>query len=86
MAKRYIVEREKVTGILTELQAEADKVHSVIVGIGINANQRKRIFRRRFAQATSLFIELGEKSIAQRLSGPFYQEWKNYIKFTCQKV
>ena len=35
---------KKVTGILTELQAEADKVHSVIVGIGINANREKRGF------------------------------------------
>jgi len=53
---------KKVTGILTELQAEADKVHSVIVGIGINANQRKEDFPPEIhSKATSLFIELGEK-------------------------
>lgn len=53
---------KKVTGILTELQAEADKVHAVIVGIGINANQKTEDFPLEIrSKATSLFIESGKK-------------------------
>lgn len=34
-----LIEGEKVAGILTEMEAEADRTNWVIVGIGINANQ-----------------------------------------------
>ncbi|MGE6258814.1 biotin--[acetyl-CoA-carboxylase] ligase [Heyndrickxia sporothermodurans] len=34
-----LINGKKVTGILTELQADADKIHSIIIGIGINVNQ-----------------------------------------------
>ncbi|MCF6408209.1 biotin--[acetyl-CoA-carboxylase] ligase [Pseudalkalibacillus salsuginis] len=33
-----LIDGKKVVGILTELQAEADRVNSVIIGIGINVN------------------------------------------------
>jgi BirA family biotin operon repressor/biotin-[acetyl-CoA-carboxylase] ligase len=52
---------KKVTGILTELQAEADRIHSIIIGIGINVNQLKEDFPVELQQsASSLFIEKGE--------------------------
>lgn len=55
-----LVNGKKLTGILTELQAEADRVHSVIIGIGINVNQRE--FPEELQSiATSLFIEKGEE-------------------------
>ena len=34
-----LVEGKKVTGILTELQADPDQVKAIILGIGINVNQ-----------------------------------------------
>ncbi|MGG0716720.1 biotin--[acetyl-CoA-carboxylase] ligase [Robertmurraya massiliosenegalensis] len=52
---------KKVTGILTELQAEADRIHSVIIGIGINVNQTEADFPEELRSiATSLSIEKGE--------------------------
>jgi BirA family transcriptional regulator, biotin operon repressor / biotin---[acetyl-CoA-carboxylase] ligase len=53
---------KKVTGILTELQAEADKIHSIIIGIGMNVNQEAEDFPPELqAIATSLAIEKGNK-------------------------
>lgn len=56
-----LVNGKKLTGILTELQAEADRVHSVIIGIGINVNQTKTDFPEELQSiATSLLIEKGQ--------------------------
>lgn len=49
---------KKVTGILTELQAESDRVHAVIIGIGMNINQKESDFPPELESiATSLSIE-----------------------------
>ena len=57
-----MINRKKVTGILTELQAESDRIHSVIIGIGMNVNQQKSDFPEELQEtATSLLIEGGEK-------------------------
>lgn len=62
MAKRYFVEWKKVVGILTELKAEADQVHAVIIGPGINVNQTVDDFPDELKDvATSLRMELNEK-------------------------
>jgi len=51
---------KKVTGILTELQAEADRIHSIIIGMGINVNQEKEDFPEELQEkASSLFLESG---------------------------
>ncbi|CAH0345521.1 biotin--[acetyl-CoA-carboxylase] ligase [Bacillus sp. CECT 9360] len=56
-----LIHDKKVTGILTELQAEADRIHSVIIGIGINVNQTIDDFPEELRQkASSLSIESGE--------------------------
>ncbi|WP_077213777.1 biotin--[acetyl-CoA-carboxylase] ligase [Bacillus dakarensis] len=56
-----LINGKKVTGILTELQAEADTIHSVIIGIGINVNQQLQDFPEELRSiATSLSIEKGE--------------------------
>ncbi|KZE66221.1 biotin--acetyl-CoA-carboxylase ligase [Fictibacillus phosphorivorans] len=53
-----LIKGKKTAGILTELQAEADSIHSVIVGIGMNVNQQTEHFSDEIAQiATSLAIE-----------------------------
>ncbi|WP_409301346.1 biotin--[acetyl-CoA-carboxylase] ligase [Peribacillus sp. SCS-155] len=57
-----LINGRKVTGILTELQAEADRIHSVITGIGINVNQQEQDFPEELNQkASSLFIESGQR-------------------------
>lgn len=53
---------KKVTGILTELQADADRIISIIIGIGINVNQQLDDYPDELKHiATSLSIEKGEK-------------------------
>ncbi|MBU8907275.1 biotin--[acetyl-CoA-carboxylase] ligase [Desertibacillus haloalkaliphilus] len=57
-----LLDGKKVVGILTELQSEPDRVHSVIIGIGINVNHRKEQFPSEIREiATSLGIEKGEE-------------------------
>jgi BirA family biotin operon repressor/biotin-[acetyl-CoA-carboxylase] ligase len=56
-----LINGKKVTGILTELHAEADRIHSTIIGIGMNVNQKQEDFPNELQTiATSLFIEKGE--------------------------
>ncbi|WP_257351786.1 biotin--[acetyl-CoA-carboxylase] ligase [Pseudalkalibacillus decolorationis] len=53
-----LIEGKKVVGILTELQAEADRINSVIIGIGINVNTPKDAFPKELETiATSLKAE-----------------------------
>ena len=51
---------KKICGILTEMAAETDRVEHVIVGIGINVNN-KRFPKELHDKATSLYIENGRK-------------------------
>lgn len=56
-----LINGKKVTGILTELQAEADRVKTIIIGIGMNVNQKESDFPEYLhTTATSLSIEKGE--------------------------
>jgi BirA family transcriptional regulator, biotin operon repressor / biotin---[acetyl-CoA-carboxylase] ligase len=55
-----LINGKKLTGILTELQAEADQINSVIIGMGINVNQALEDFPIELREiATSLAIEQG---------------------------
>ena len=57
-----LINGKKVTGILTELQADMDIVHSIIIGIGVNVNQELSAFEESIQKtATSLKIENGEE-------------------------
>lgn len=57
-----LINGKKCTGILTEMQAEADLVQALLVGIGINANQAAADFSPDIADiATSLRLEAGEE-------------------------
>lgn len=67
-----LINRKKMTGILTELQAESDRIHSVIIGIGINVNQQKSDFPEELQEkATSLFMEGGKKVSRARVIQEF---------------
>lgn len=57
-----LINGKKVTGILTELQADADRITSIIIGIGINVNQQLEDYPQELHDvATSLSIESGKK-------------------------
>ncbi|MDD5128958.1 MAG: biotin--[acetyl-CoA-carboxylase] ligase, partial [Candidatus Omnitrophica bacterium] len=51
------INNKKIAGILTELNAEVDKVNFVVIGIGLNVNNDKSAL---IAQATSLKEQLGQ--------------------------
>ena len=56
-----LLDGKKVTGILTEMQAESDRIHSIIIGIGINVNQSENDFLDELREiATSLCIQTGQ--------------------------
>jgi len=51
----------KIAGILTELAAEPDRVHWVVLGIGVNVNARAEDFPEELrGEATSILLERGE--------------------------
>ncbi|MFE1244143.1 biotin--[acetyl-CoA-carboxylase] ligase [Fictibacillus sp. NPDC058756] len=76
-----LIKGKKVAGILTELQAEADSIHSVIVGIGMNVNQEKKHFSEEISEiATSLAIESGKTYKRAELAGAVLQEIENLYR------
>lgn len=55
-----LINGKKATGILTELQAEPDKINSIIIGIGMNVNQTQEHFPDELKSlATSYGMEAG---------------------------
>ncbi|MFJ5772279.1 biotin--[acetyl-CoA-carboxylase] ligase [Psychrobacillus sp. NPDC093180] len=53
-----LIKGKKVTGILTELQADMDRVQAIIIGIGVNVNQDLEAFDESIQSiATSLKME-----------------------------
>ena len=55
-----LINGKKLCGILAEIQAEPDKIHSVVLGIGINVNMQKDDFPDELkGSATSILIEKG---------------------------
>jgi BirA family biotin operon repressor/biotin-[acetyl-CoA-carboxylase] ligase len=51
----------KVAGLLNEIHSEMDRIHFVILGIGVNLNMEEEIFPREIQKiATSLRIETGQ--------------------------
>lgn len=56
-----LINGKKMTGILTEMVAEADRVEAILIGIGINVNQQLTDFPSELQSiATSLAIEVGQ--------------------------
>ena len=51
----------KVAGLLNEIHSEMDRIHFVILGVGVNLNMDKKMFPKEIrAVATSLKIEMGQ--------------------------
>ncbi|WP_080845478.1 biotin--[acetyl-CoA-carboxylase] ligase [Cytobacillus gottheilii] len=74
---------KKVTGILTELQADADRIQAVIIGIGINVNQKLEDYPEELQSiATSMSIEAGrELDRAHILQHVLYHLEKLYLLY-----
>lgn len=69
----------KVAGILTELSAEPERVHFVIVGVGINLNSRAEHFPEELREtATSLTLATGQRVLRARFAAALWgrmEEW-----------
>lgn len=63
-----MIKGKKITGILTELQSDPDRVKAIIIGIGMNINHDKDDFPEEIQPiATSLKLESGETIDRSRL-------------------
>lgn len=76
-----LVKGKKVTGILTEMQADPDRVKAIILGIGMNVNQEANDFPDELQTiATSLKMELGETVSRSKLVAKILEYLENYTK------
>lgn len=72
-----VIGRKKVCGILTELAADMERIHYVLVGIGINANLPE--FQGELQKkATSLLLETGHKINRAALIQAVLEEFEAY--------
>ena len=56
-----LLRAKKVAGLLNEIHSEMDRIHFVILGIGVNLNTDRKMFAREIREvATSLKIEMGQ--------------------------
>ena len=75
----------KVSGILTEMQAEADGIHSVIIGIGINVNQQQSDFPAELQTiATSLAIETGTRQSREACMAAILAQFESLYSRYCE--
>ncbi|MBM7577412.1 biotin--[acetyl-CoA-carboxylase] ligase [Jeotgalibacillus terrae] len=80
-----LIKGKKITGILTELQADSEQIHSLIIGTGINVNQSESDFSEEIRHiATSLKIESGQTfsraEIVQEILKNLERYYDVYIK------
>jgi BirA family biotin operon repressor/biotin-[acetyl-CoA-carboxylase] ligase len=78
-----VINNKKTCGILTEMSAELDGIHYVVIGVGINVNQTE------FADeikphATSMYIENGTKinrsKLVSRVMHYFEEDYEIFAK------
>ncbi|MDO9536394.1 MAG: biotin--[acetyl-CoA-carboxylase] ligase [Bacillota bacterium] len=74
-----LINNRKVCGILTELKAEAEILHYLVLGIGINVNLREKDFPPNLRKiATSLYLENGGNNVSrQKLTSVLLHELDN---------
>ncbi|MFD1738523.1 biotin--[acetyl-CoA-carboxylase] ligase [Bacillus salitolerans] len=80
-----LVRGKKTVGILTELQAEADRINSVIIGIGINVNQSNEDFPDDLKhKATSLSLEakkiINRAELIQAILSKLEKRYEEYLR------
>lgn len=70
----------KVAGILTELSAEPERVHFVIVGVGVNLNSQAEHFPEELrATATSLSLALGQPVLRARFAASLWKRLEEWL-------
>ena len=72
-----VVNGRKICGILTEMSAEMDCIHYVVVGIGINVGQKE--FAGEISKtATSVFIEKGSRVFRSLIAAAVMESFEKY--------
>ena len=80
-----VVNGKKVCGILTEMSAELDYIHHVVIGVGINTNHSPSEFDEEIRQtATSLKIESGQAvsraAMIERVLFHFEKDYDTFVR------
>jgi BirA family transcriptional regulator, biotin operon repressor / biotin---[acetyl-CoA-carboxylase] ligase len=76
-----LINAKKVAGILTEISAEMDRIHYVIIGLGINVNTPCDVFPPDIRDtATSIFIETGNACSRVKLLRSFLESLESYYE------
>ena len=78
-----IMSGKKVCGILTEMSAQLDYVNHIVVGIGINV-QNKNFPKEIESVATSLFLETGEHYHRADLVEQIWENFEHYYEIFLQ--
>jgi len=74
-----LIDGRKVAGVLSEMRAESDRVHYVILGVGVNLNMRHEQFPEELRYpATSLLIERGEEVSRSAFVRCFLERFEHY--------
>lgn len=81
-----LLKGKKITGILTELQADSDKINAIIMGIGMNVNQKEQDFPKELHNnATSLAIETGKEISRSELVKRILENLEKYYLLYLEK-
>src|SRR5690625_4542688 len=80
-----LINEKKCAGILTEMQAEQDRIQYIVIGIGLNVNQEENEFTGAIKKkATSLQVETGKKwsmkELFQAVMTSFEKAYDSYIE------
>lgn len=74
-----VVNKKKICGILTEMSAELDCIHFVVIGIGMNVNTVD--FDKEICEiASSLYLETGKCLKRSRIVAVFAEEFTKYYE------
>ncbi len=74
-----LLNNKKLCGILTEMSAEVDRLHAVVIGIGINVNHREIPDELR-SIATSLRLESGKTHSRIQILAALLRELEHYYQ------
>lgn len=81
-----LVEGRKIAGILTELHAESDQIHHVIIGIGMNINQPLESFPDELKEiATSVLIEKKQRVDRSEFLQSFFKNFEDIYLLYLEK-
>jgi BirA family biotin operon repressor/biotin-[acetyl-CoA-carboxylase] ligase len=81
-----LIDQQKVTGILTELQADADRIISVIIGMGLNINQTEDDFPPELREiATSLRVKEGKELDRAEIIKAIFQKFETLYMIFLEK-